>query len=46
MAAYFVISLCDILCELREPHGARGDVCAGNLTTASGDRMSENHSKA
>jgi hypothetical protein len=35
MAPYFVISLCDILCELSEPHGARGDVCAGNLSTAS-----------
>jgi hypothetical protein len=40
MAPYFVISLCDILCELPEPHGARGDVCAGNLSTASGDRLS------
>jgi hypothetical protein len=46
MAPYFVISLCDILCELPEPHGARGDVCAGNLSTASGDRLSGNRSKA
>jgi hypothetical protein len=39
MAPYFVISLCDILCELLEPHGARGDVCMGNLSTASGDHF-------
>jgi hypothetical protein len=26
-----------ILCDLPDPHGARGDVCAGNLSTASGD---------
>jgi hypothetical protein len=35
--------LCDlsfiILCDLLEPHGARGVVCAGNLSTASGDRL-------
>jgi hypothetical protein len=36
MALYFVTSLCDILCELLEPHGARGDICEGNLSTASG----------
>jgi hypothetical protein len=42
---YFVISLCDILCELPEPHGARGDICAGNLSTASGDRLSRNCTK-
>jgi hypothetical protein len=28
-----------ILCDLPEPHGARGDICAGNLSTASGDRL-------
>jgi hypothetical protein len=39
MAPYFVISLCVILCELPEPHGARGDVCVGNLRTASGDHL-------
>jgi hypothetical protein len=39
MAPYSVISLYDILCELLEPHGARGDVCAGNLRTASEDRL-------
>jgi hypothetical protein len=37
MTLYFVIGLCDILCELPEPHGARGDVCVGNLSTASDD---------
>jgi hypothetical protein len=30
---------CDILCDLPEPQGARGDVCAGNLSTASGKRL-------
>jgi hypothetical protein len=35
MAAYFVI----ILCDLPEPHGARGDVCAGNHSTGSGDHL-------
>jgi hypothetical protein len=39
MAPYFVISLCDILCELPEPHGVRGDIYAGNLSTASGDYL-------
>jgi hypothetical protein len=29
----------DILCDLPEPHGARGDVCVGNLSTASGERL-------
>jgi hypothetical protein len=28
-----------ILCDLPEPHGARGGVYAGNLSTASGDRL-------
>jgi hypothetical protein len=46
MTPYFVISLCDILYELLEPHGARGDVCVGNLSTASGDHLSRNRSKA
>jgi hypothetical protein len=39
MAPYFVIRLCDILCELPEPHGAGGDICVGNHSTASGDRL-------
>jgi hypothetical protein len=39
MAPYFVIILCDILCEVPKPHGVRGDVCAGNLSTASGDLL-------
>jgi hypothetical protein len=34
-----VIILCDILCDLPEPHGARGDICAGSLSTVSGDRL-------
>jgi hypothetical protein len=37
---------CDILCELPEPHGVRGDVSAGNLSTASGDHLLKNRSKA
>jgi hypothetical protein len=41
MAPYFVISPYDILCELTEPHGARGDVCAENLSTAIGDNLFE-----
>jgi hypothetical protein len=36
MATYFVIILCDILCELPEPHGARGDVWAGKLGLQAG----------
>jgi hypothetical protein len=39
MSPYFVIILCDILYDLPEPHGVRGDVCAKNLSTASGDRL-------
>jgi hypothetical protein len=35
------IILCDILCDLPEPHGARGDVGAGNLSIASGDHLFE-----
>jgi hypothetical protein len=31
--------LWDILCDLPKPHGARGDVCAGNLSTTSRDRL-------
>jgi hypothetical protein len=30
---------CDILCDLPEPHGARGDIGVGNHCTASGDRL-------
>jgi hypothetical protein len=46
MAPFYVISLCDIRCELPEPHGARGAICAGNLSTTSGDHLSGNRSKA
>jgi hypothetical protein len=31
-----------ILCDLLESHGARENVCARNLSTASGDRLFEN----
>jgi hypothetical protein len=30
-----------ILYDLSEPHGARGDICVGNLSTISGDRLFE-----
>jgi hypothetical protein len=46
MTPNFVISLCDILCELAEPHGARGAVLCGKYSTVSGDRLSGNRSKA
>jgi hypothetical protein len=39
MAPYFVIILCDILYELPEPHGARGDICAENVSTTSEDHL-------
>jgi hypothetical protein len=29
----------NILCDLPEPHGARRDVCLGNLSIASEDRL-------
>jgi hypothetical protein len=35
-----------ILCELPGPHDARGDVCVENLSTASGDRLFGDCSKA
>jgi hypothetical protein len=41
----YVIILCNILCDLAEPHGARGDVCAGNLSTASGTIVQETVAK-
>jgi hypothetical protein len=28
-----------ILCVLPEPHGARWDICAGNLSTVSGEHL-------
>jgi hypothetical protein len=47
MAPYFVISLYDILCELPEPHGARGAVFfVENLSTTCGDHLSGNRHKA
>jgi hypothetical protein len=46
MAPDFVIILCDLLCELPEPHGARRDVCVGNLSTGSRDHLFGNRSKA
>jgi hypothetical protein len=39
MAPNFVISLYGILYELPKPHGARGDICVGNLSTAIRDRL-------
>jgi hypothetical protein len=44
------IILCDLslimLCDTPEPHGARGDICAGNLSTTSGAICSGSRSKA
>jgi hypothetical protein len=28
-----------ILCDLPKPHGGRGYICAGKLSTASGDHL-------
>jgi hypothetical protein len=39
MAPHFVISLCDKLYELPEPHVARRDVYEENLSTASRDHL-------
>jgi hypothetical protein len=38
MSSYFVTYLL-ILYDMPKPHGARGDVCARNLSIASGDRL-------
>jgi hypothetical protein len=46
ISPFFVISLCDILCELPEPHGAKGPFCGENFSAASGNHLSRNHSKA
>jgi hypothetical protein len=35
----YVNLLCDIFCDPLEPHGARGDVCMGNLSTAGGNHL-------
>jgi hypothetical protein len=39
MAPYSVIIHCDILCELPEQHGARGDVYAEDHSIANGDHL-------
>jgi hypothetical protein len=36
MALVCVTRLCEILGELTEPHGAKGPLCAENLSNASG----------
>jgi hypothetical protein len=33
------IILCDILCDMPEPCGARGVACTGNLSTASENNL-------
>jgi hypothetical protein len=42
MAPVCVTRLCDILCELPEPYGAKGSLCAGNLSTTSGATLCGN----
>jgi hypothetical protein len=46
MAPIFVISLCDILCELPKPHGAKGATVCGKPQHCKRGRLSGNHSKA
>jgi hypothetical protein len=46
MAPIFVISLCDILCELPEPHGAKGANVCGKPQHYKRGRLSGNCSKA
>jgi hypothetical protein len=46
MAPIFVISLCDILCELPEPHGAKGATVCGKPQHCKRGRLSGNRSKA
>jgi hypothetical protein len=45
MAPVFLTNLCDILCELPKPHGAKGAICAGKLSTASGAMCRETVAK-
>jgi hypothetical protein len=46
MAPIFVISLCDILCELPKPHGAKGGTVCGEASALQAGRLSGNCSKA
>jgi hypothetical protein len=46
MAPIFVISLCDILCEMPEPHGAKGATVCGKPQHCKRGRLSGNYSKA
>jgi hypothetical protein len=46
MVSIFVISLCDILCELTEPHDAKGDTVCGKPQHCKRGHLSGNHSKA
>jgi hypothetical protein len=46
MAPIFVISLCGILYELPEPHGAKGATVCKKPQHCKRGRLSENRSKA
>jgi hypothetical protein len=45
MAPYFVINLCDILCELPEPHGVRGTFVRETLALQAGTVCQETVAK-
>jgi hypothetical protein len=46
MAPVYVTSPCDILCELPEPHGAKGAIVCGRPQHCKRGRVLGNHSKA
>jgi hypothetical protein len=46
MAPIFMISLCDSLCELIEPHGAKGVTVCGKPQHYKQGHLSGNRSKA
>jgi hypothetical protein len=46
MAPVFVTSLCDILCELPEPHGEKGATLCGKPQHCKRGRVSGNRTKA
>jgi hypothetical protein len=45
MSTYFVISLCDILCDMPEPHGARGTFVWETLALQAGTVCQETVAK-
>jgi hypothetical protein len=46
MAPIYVTHLCDILCELPKPHGAKGATVCGKSQHCNWGRVSGNRSKA